>query len=248
MHRGYVKIWRNFKESGLLEHGPTLQVFMKALLDATHEKYTLWVGTRPVILDKGQFVFGRKAWAGSLGLSEKMVRSAMDRLKRKKWVVCAKKASTYSVYSFVDWDTYQGNEIHKKKQPGQQKATVRPHKTTPSHISEKETVLEWMRILPPTHQTDDIREALVSWYRYQQTMEKKPSENQCNSFLRLVTQVDANTVAASIDQAISGGYRTIQLPSVKSTSRAYVKKQSPACCGTVGTVLAAKAFLESEDR
>ncbi|MCX5852963.1 MAG: conserved phage C-terminal domain-containing protein [Deltaproteobacteria bacterium] len=66
------------------------------------------VGYQEIILHPGQFIFGRKAAAKELGLSEQEIRTSVELLKKADNLTI-KSTNKFSVISIVNWTIYQGN-------------------------------------------------------------------------------------------------------------------------------------------
>lgn len=144
MHRGYVKLWRRILDNGMLSDGPLCQVFLKGILDTAHSTTTRRVCGQDIPLQPGEFVYGRKAWAHDLKVTEKVLRRRIQDLLEAEIIEhspcenpgpdegtkrastraqerASKKASTYTVFRFVNWSVYQGSVDLEGQQKGQQK-------------------------------------------------------------------------------------------------------------------------------
>ena len=116
---GYVKLYRQSLYNGWL-HNPILWVFWCwCLLKASHQEHVVTVGYQRITLQPGQFVFGRKVAAAELKLSEKNIRTCVNRLKSANNLTI-KTASKYSIITIVNWNTYQPRQGEKGQQVGQQ--------------------------------------------------------------------------------------------------------------------------------
>lgn len=81
------------------------------------------VDGREVFLHPGDVIFGRKKASGATGLSEKCVRNAIERLTRRASIRASQRASTYTIYSIVNWAIYQPT----LEEEGQQKGHPNTH-------------------------------------------------------------------------------------------------------------------------
>ena len=75
--RTYIKLFRKILKWGWYGDTNTFRVFMHILLKAQY-KPTEYKG---VTINSGECVFGRKAWAKELGLSEQNIRTALKHLQ-----------------------------------------------------------------------------------------------------------------------------------------------------------------------
>lgn len=95
-------------------------------MKATHKEVRQMVGYQEVTLTPGQFIFGRIKAAKETNLSEKKIRTCLDKLKNMQNLTI-KTASKYSIITIVNWEEYQSETAIKSasKGPakGQQRAT-----------------------------------------------------------------------------------------------------------------------------
>jgi len=142
MHRGYVKIWRKLLDSGIVQDGPMCQIFMKALLNATHKPISRRVGRQMVELQPGEFIFGRNRWAKELGLSPKVVRGRVEKLIRKDVFWAKHRANEFTIFKFRNWGAYQ--QLEDTEGPttgpteGQPGANQGPHKQECKNVNTEE--------------------------------------------------------------------------------------------------------------
>lgn len=151
MRRGFVRLYRKVRDSGIIQDGPLAQVFLKALLDAAHEPCARRAGRQMVNLQPGEFIFGRNQWAQEIGLSPKLVRARIEKLEKRASILATHRANEYTVYKWVNWETYAG-EQEQEGQPqgqpqGQPRANHGPHK---KHLSIKALKTEEQDSLPLT--------------------------------------------------------------------------------------------------
>jgi len=132
MHRGYVKLWRMSLESGLLQNAEAWQLMTWCLLRATHKSRKQVVGKQFVILEPGQFVFGRKKATQELRTSEQKIRTSLKLLESVDFLTI-KSTNKYSVITVVNWGIYQQDQPANNQPPNQQSTNNQPtinHKQT----------------------------------------------------------------------------------------------------------------------
>jgi hypothetical protein len=122
MDRGYVKLWRKSLDSGFLQNPQLWAFWCWCLMKATHKPKKVMVGMQIVELGPGQFVFGRKAAAKELKISEQTIRTCVNKLKMFQNLTI-KPTSKFSVISIVNWDTYQ-QETEKANHQTNQQLTI----------------------------------------------------------------------------------------------------------------------------
>jgi uncharacterized phage protein (TIGR02220 family) len=73
------------------------------------------VGFQEIILEPGQFIFGRNAASKELRMSVQTIRTNLDSL-RKRQNLTIKSTNKFSIITITNWDTYQ----HKENETNQQ--------------------------------------------------------------------------------------------------------------------------------
>jgi biotin operon repressor len=105
MHRGYIKIWRKIKDSGLYQMPETFALFMYLLTEATHQPRR--IGT--VKLERGQYVSGRIQLAVELQQTERKIRTGIKRLQ-ELGIISVETTSRWSIYTIVNYNNYQDSD------------------------------------------------------------------------------------------------------------------------------------------
>jgi len=99
---GWIKQHRKFVKWEWFTDVNTCHLFQYLLLEANH-KETKWRGH---IIMPGQLLTGRKKMALDTGLSERNVRTSLDKLKSTKEVT-SRTFSKYSIITITNWNKYQ---------------------------------------------------------------------------------------------------------------------------------------------
>jgi hypothetical protein len=110
MEQGYIKLWRKSLESGLLRNHKVWVFWTWCLLKATHKEHTAVIGYQQVLLQPGQFVFGRRKAAKETGLSEREVRTSIVLLGKWKNLTI-KTTNKFSIITLVNWAHYQSEPM-----------------------------------------------------------------------------------------------------------------------------------------
>ena len=103
--RTYIKLFRKILKWGWYGDTNTFRVFMHILLKAQYYP-TEYHG---VTINSGECVFGRKAWAKELGLSEQQIRTAISHLQSTNEITIAS-TNKFSVIHVVKWELWQIND------------------------------------------------------------------------------------------------------------------------------------------
>ncbi len=141
MDKGYVRLWRKSIDSGIIKNHKVWVFWTWCLMKANHEKdYKQIVGFQEVVLQPGDFIFGRKASSKENGLSEQNIRTCLSFLKKSKNLTI-KSTNKFSIISIVNWSTYQFIEDETNQQSNQQVTSNQPasnHKQEPLNNKTKE--------------------------------------------------------------------------------------------------------------
>jgi len=129
MNRGYVKLYRKSLDSGLIKNHKTWVFFTYCLLKASHKNHKVVIGRQEIILQPGQFVFGRRVASGETGLTEREIRTALRSLTYLK-IVTSKTTNKYSIITIINWDTYQADNYQNDQHNDQKVTSKRPHTRT----------------------------------------------------------------------------------------------------------------------
>lgn len=107
--KSWIKLYRKILKSPIWENEKALKVWIWCLVKATHEERMQLVGQQEVLLQKGQFVFGRKKASKELQMSESMVYRYMKVLEKLQ-MLNIKPNNKFSVVSIEKWEDYQENK------------------------------------------------------------------------------------------------------------------------------------------
>lgn len=125
MNRGYVRLWRKSLDSGLLRRPKVWAFFCYCLLKASHKTRKAVVGRQEIILQPGQFIFGRRVAAEETGLTEREIRTSCQSLTNLE-IMTSKTTNKFSIITIVNWDTYQAPEDENDQHNDQVATSKRP--------------------------------------------------------------------------------------------------------------------------
>jgi hypothetical protein len=106
---GYIKLYRKLLENAIFQNEKLLKVFIWCLLKASHKEHEQLVGLQKIILQPGQFIYGRLKAAEELRLKESTVNKYMTWLKNDE-IINIKSSNKYSLVSIEKWELYQIEE------------------------------------------------------------------------------------------------------------------------------------------
>lgn len=119
--RTYIKVFRKLLSWEWYGDTNTFRVFMHILLKAQYRP-TKYKGET---VKAGECVFGRKAWAKELGLSERQVRTAIEHLKSTN-EIATKATNKFTIITVKKWEFWQINEGQATNEATNNKSNERP--------------------------------------------------------------------------------------------------------------------------
>lgn len=114
---GWIKIHRKIAKWEWYKDSTIVHLFFHLLLHANYEKGR-WQG---IDIVPGQIVTGRHSLALQTGISERSIRTSLNKLKATNEVTI-KTSNKYSIITIVNWADYQDSDQHL----GQQTTSNRP--------------------------------------------------------------------------------------------------------------------------
>ena len=144
MHRGYVKVWRKMEDSGILQDQGACQFFLWAMFKATHRARKQIIGNQVVHLQPGQFVSGRNAASSELGISPSKFVRTTEKMKMLEFVD-TKANNKFTVFTIINWDTYQNENAATGQQTEQQtdnKRTASEHQSDTNKNAKHRSIKE----------------------------------------------------------------------------------------------------------
>lgn len=137
MERGYVKLWRKSLNGGILGNQKLWTFWCWCLLKATHKQIKQMVGFQEVLLEPGQFIFGRKKAAKELKISERSIRTIILNLKKHEKLTI-KTTNKFSVITIVNWELYQSENTKSTSKSTSNRPASDQQVTTNKNIRTKE--------------------------------------------------------------------------------------------------------------
>lgn len=119
MSKTFIKLSRCLMHNVVFDNEKLLKVWIWCLLKASYKERSKQVGMQTVLLQPGQFIFGRHTAAEELGFSESFVFRAMKNLEKLE-KVNIKANNKFSLVTIVNWALYQGEYGDDEQQDEQQ--------------------------------------------------------------------------------------------------------------------------------
>jgi len=141
---GFIYLWRSLADNPIWQNPELLKVWLWCLFRASWR--TRWAsiktgrGTTEVLVERGQFVCGRKAAARELGMKPSSFRNRLVRLQ-KSGNVDIKGDSHYSLITVCHYERYQNSTPSQGQDEGQAKDRQRTGKGQAKDTKNKENTL-----------------------------------------------------------------------------------------------------------
>ena len=119
---GYIRLHRKSLDSGFMKNHKRWAFWCWCLLKATHTTHTVTVGSQKIELKPGQFIFGRKQASIELGIPESTIYRFQKSLESET-MLGVKPNNKFSVFSIVNWVTYQHCEDVNEQQMNNKRTT-----------------------------------------------------------------------------------------------------------------------------
>lgn len=114
----YIKLYRRFTDWEWFGDGNMVRLFIYLLTNAQY-KDTRYKG---IEVKRGQILVGRKRLANELNLSERTIRTCLNRLKSTNELTI-QSTNRYSLITIVKYDFYQGYDVVSDQQNDHQAVT-----------------------------------------------------------------------------------------------------------------------------
>jgi hypothetical protein len=131
---GWVKLHRCTLDKAVWQNHNLWRVFCWCLMKATHKEIEQIVGMTKVILQPGQFVYGRHVASAECGLSPSTVRNCMDWLKNNR-TLDIKSDNKKSIVTIVNWALYQSQDEEKDSKQDNNRTTTGQQQDTNKNIN-----------------------------------------------------------------------------------------------------------------
>lgn len=103
---GWIKLHRKFDKWEWRDKPDMVSLFLHILMEANYEERK-WHG---ITIKRGQCVFGRKKWSIALGISERSLRTCLERLKSTNELTI-ETTNQFSILTVVNYQQYQDEFI-----------------------------------------------------------------------------------------------------------------------------------------
>ena len=133
---GYIKLYRKFAEWEWYQDANVVRVFLHLLLTANYEDKR-WQGKS---VGKGQVIVGRKRLAEALNLTERNIRTALEKLE-STGEIKREVTNKYTLITICNYVSYQSTEECERPTSDQQATNKRPQLKNIKNIKKEKKII-----------------------------------------------------------------------------------------------------------
>ena len=133
---GYIKLYRKFAEWEWYQDANVVRVFLHLLLTANYEDKR-WQGKS---VGKGQVIVGRKRLAEALNLTERNIRTALEKLE-STGEIKREVTNKYTLITICNYVSYQSTEECERPTNDQQTTNKRPQLKNIKNIKKEKKII-----------------------------------------------------------------------------------------------------------
>ena len=208
-NNGWIKLHRKIIDSAVFENPKILKLWIWCLCKASHKGYESMVGNQIVVLQEGQFIFGRKKASSELKIKESMVYKYIKLLEKFE-MINIKSNNKFSIITIEKWAFYQFDNDEEQQQKEQQRnnkgTTKEQQRNTNKNVKNVKNVKEIIYSDVP-----DLNEAIIAFIDYRKSIKKPMSDRAITLLLGKLNKM-SNSVQEQIEilnQSILNGWQGI---------------------------------------
>ena len=208
-NNGWIKLHRKIIDSAVFENPKILKLWIWCLCKASHKGYESMVGNQIVVLQEGQFIFGRKKASSELNIKESMVYKYIKLLEKLE-MINIKSNNKFSIITIEKWAFYQFDNDEEQQQKEQQRnnkgTTKEQQRNTNKNVKNVKNVKEIIYSDVP-----ELNEAIIAFIDYRKSIKKPMSDRAITLLLGKLNKM-SNSVKEQIEilnQSILNGWQGI---------------------------------------
>ena len=208
-NNGWIKLHRKIIDSAVFENPKILKLWIWCLCKASHKGYESMVGNQIVVLQEGQFIFGRKKASSELKIKESMVYKYIKLLEKLE-MINIKSNNKFSIITIEKWAFYQFDNDEEQQQKEQQRnnkgTTKEQQRNTNKNVKNVKNVKEIIYSDVP-----ELNETIIAFIDYRKSIKKPMSDRAITLLLGKLNKM-SNSVQEQIEilnQSILNGWQGI---------------------------------------
>ena len=208
-NNGWIKLHRKIIDSAVFENPKILKLWIWCLCKASHKGYETMVGNQIVVLQEGQFIFGREKASCELNIKESMVYKYIKLLEKLE-MINIKSNNKFSIITIEKWAYYQFDNDEEEQQKEQQRnnkgTTKEQQRNTNKNVKNVKNVKEIIYSDVP-----ELNETIIAFIDYRKSIKKPMSDRAITLLLGKLNKM-SNSVQEQIEilnQSILNGWQGI---------------------------------------
>ena len=204
-NNGWIKLHRKIIDSAVFENPKILKLWIWCLCKASHKGYESMVGNQIVVLQEGQFIFGRKKASSELNIKESMVYKYIKLLEKLE-MINIKSNNKFSIITIEKWAFYQFDNDEEEQQRNNKGTTKEQQRNTNKNVKNVKNVKEIIYSDVP-----ELNEAIIAFIDYRKGIKKPMSDRAITLLLGKLNKL-SNSVQEQIEilnQSILNGWQGI---------------------------------------
>ena len=133
MLNGFIQVHRKLQESSFYKDSEAVHLWIHLLFKARFSEGKYWVKDEEIMLEKGQFVTGRKALSAETGINESKIQRLLKRFQRCHMIE-QQTNSVSRLVSIVNYELYQEG----KQQANNKRTTSEQQVNNPRTLNNKD--------------------------------------------------------------------------------------------------------------
>lgn len=209
MYRGFAKLYRKLKEWEWYKDGPVKELYIHFLLSANH-KDGFYKG---IPVARGSMISGRKALSSQTSLTEQQVRRAINALEKTGYIRC-KTASKSTMFSVIDFDTYNDNNQRDNQQTTRETTNKQPsdNQVTTTNKNEKnpkngKNEKKYNPRNAASHISEIDHGIWKEWIDHKVKMKASIGERAINKNIKQLREIGLSQANLILEQSIDNGWK-----------------------------------------
>ena len=205
-NNGWIKLHRKIIDSAVFENPKILKLWIWCLCKASHKGYESMVGNQIVVLQEGQFIFGRKKASSELKIKESMVYKYIKLLEKLE-MINIKSNNKFSIITIEKWAFYQFDNDEEQQQKEQQRnnkgTTKEQQRNTNKNVKNVKEIIY--------SDVPELNETIIAFIDYRKSIKKPMSDRAITLLLGKLNKM-SNSVQEQIEilnQSILNGWQGI---------------------------------------
>jgi hypothetical protein len=209
INQGYIKIYRKFKDWEWYTNINVKTLFLHCLIRANHKS----INYQGIKIDRGEFLTSIRTLSIETGLSERQVRTALDKLVLTNELT-SKSNNKYRIIKVLKYNEYQDVDKQSGKQvTGKRQASDKPLTTNNNEENEKnDKKFKKTKAKKEYFSNCTINDLFYEWIAMRISIKKKPTERALTMAINKLNKHDDSIKQVMLEKSILNNYTDLYIP------------------------------------